>query len=65
MVDLCDMAPELEEKLRCISFTLEQGSLHNVPTILPNTPQQVILMEMEASHCHHLSEEWMAMLDEV
>jgi hypothetical protein len=65
MTDLHDIAPELEERLRCISFALEQGSLRDVSRNMSDSPQKVMSMEKEASHFQDLGDEWLATLEEV
>ena len=65
MMDLHDVAPELEEKLRHISLALEQGSLRDASRSLSHTPQKVMSMEREASHFHRLNDEWLVTLEEV
>jgi hypothetical protein len=65
MVDLCDVAPELEEKLRRISFVLENGALRDMSKMSPDTSHTVVSMEKEVSYFRRLNEEWVATLEEV
>ena len=65
LTDLRDAAPELEQKLTCISLKLEQGSLRDVSRSLPYSPQRVLSIEKEATHFRHLNNEWLATLEEV
>jgi hypothetical protein len=63
--DLSEVAPELEKELRHISFALEQGSLWDVSRNMSHSPQKVMSMEKEASHYHHLNDQWLATLHKV
>jgi tetratricopeptide (TPR) repeat protein len=65
MMDLRDVAPKLEEKLRQISLALEQGLLRDASRHLSDNPQKVISMEKEASHFRCLNDEWLATLGQV
>jgi hypothetical protein len=65
MMDLCEIAPELEGKLRHISLALEQGSLRDASSSLYDTPQKVISMEKDAADLRRLHDEWLATLEEV
>jgi hypothetical protein len=65
MTDLHGVAPELEKRLRCISFALEQGSLRDAARNMFDSPQKVMSMEQEASHFKDLDNEWLATLEEV
>jgi hypothetical protein len=65
MADLRDIAPELEDNLRQISFALEQGSLRGVSTKLFDNPQKKVSMEEEASQFHCLNDEWLATIEKV
>jgi tetratricopeptide (TPR) repeat protein len=63
--ELSDMAPELAERLREISFALERGSLREVSRDLPDTQQKLLSMEKEASHFLRLNDAWLATVEEV
>ena len=65
MTDLRDVAPELEQKLSRISLALEQGSLRDASSGLPDATSRAISMEQEASHFRRLNDEWLQTLEEV
>ncbi|KAF8512786.1 CHAT domain-containing protein [Gautieria morchelliformis] len=65
MSDLRDVAPELEQRLRRISLTLEQGSLRDVSRDMSDCSQKAVSMEREASHFRRLNDEWLMVIEEV
>jgi hypothetical protein len=66
VIDLHEVTPELEIKIRHISLELEQGSSQDmVRNLRSSTPQKLWSMEQEVSHFHHLNDEWLATLERV
>jgi tetratricopeptide (TPR) repeat protein len=65
MTHLREVAPELEGKLKNLSFALERGSLRDVSRDLSDSPQTEMSMEQEAHHMYRLNKEWLETLKEV
>jgi len=65
MSHLREVAPELEMKLKSLSFALEQGSLRDTSRSLSDSPQKVMSMEQEARHFYRLNVEWLETLEKV
>jgi hypothetical protein len=65
MSHLREVAPELEMKLKSLSFVLEQGSLRDTSRSLSDSPQKVMSMEQEARHFYRLNVEWLETLEKV
>ena len=65
MTRLHEVAPELEMKLKSLSFALEQGSLRDTSRNLSDSPQKVMSMEQEARHFYRLNVEWLETLEKV
>ncbi|KAF8508157.1 hypothetical protein JB92DRAFT_2733340 [Gautieria morchelliformis] len=65
MTDLREVAPGLEETLRDISLTLEQGSFRVVSRDMSDKSQQRMSMEREAVRLRCLNDKWLATLEEV
>jgi hypothetical protein len=62
---LWEVAPELEEKLRHISLTLEQGSLQDVSRDMSNSVHKIMSMEQKVSYFRCLNDKWLAALEQV
>ena len=65
MTHLHEVAPVLENKLKSLSFLLEQGSLRDTSRNPTDSPQKLISMEQEAHHFRRLNTEWLETLAEV
>jgi hypothetical protein len=65
MTRLREVAPELEIKLKSLSFALEQGSLRDTSRNLSDSSQKVMSMEQEARHFYRLNVEWLEALEKV
>ena len=65
MTYLHHVAPELAEKLRCISFSLEQGSLRDVSQSVSDDVKTAMSVERETAHFRRLNDEWLEVLEEV
>ena len=65
MNHLHEVSPELENKLKSLSFALEQGSFRDTTKNFSDSPQKVMSVEQEARHFHQLNVEWLVTLEEV
>ncbi|KIM81373.1 hypothetical protein PILCRDRAFT_821454 [Piloderma croceum F 1598] len=65
MTGLREVAPELENDLRCISTALEQGSLRDITRNMSDTPQKLMSMEQEAAHFQRLNNKWLTAVEKV